>query len=90
MTFQLIQRVDDIFITSEFDESNILPSMSARGFEMLGIETSPRLRPELQGQPKFDGAIGPCWGGTKDDGSPIIRYEDKDAYRVLNNDDFTA
>jgi hypothetical protein len=90
MTFQLIQHVDDIFIVSEFDESNILPSMSARGFELLGVETSPRLRPELQGQPKFDGALGPMWGGTKDDGTPIIRYEDKDSYRVLSDDTFSA
>lgn len=90
MTFQLVQCVDGIFITSEFSADNVLPSMSARGFELAGVETRPNLRPELIGQPKFAGATGPCWGGTTEDGKPIIRYEDQEAYRVLSNDDFTA
>lgn len=84
MTYQLVQFVDGKFITSTFSEENIIPSLSVRGFEMLRLETRKSLRPELQGQPKFSRLIGPCWGGTAEDGSPIIRYEDNNAYQELS------
>lgn len=81
---QLVQFVDGQFITSTFTADQVIPSFSVRGFEMLGVENRKSLRPELQGQPKFSRLIGPCWGGTADDGSPVIRYEDSEAYRELS------
>ena len=48
-----------------------------------GIETRTNLRPCLQGQPKFAGVIGPCYGGTVN-GVDVIRYEDAAAYRKFS------
>ena len=45
---------------------------------------SARLRPELQGQPKIAGFVGPCWGGLSKTGEPIIRYEDRGTYAALS------
>lgn len=51
--------------------------------EVVGIETNPTLRVELQGHPKIAGYIGPCWGGETINGDPIIRYEDHHAHLAL-------
>ena len=54
------------------------------GTEITGTETRTRLRPELQGQPKIAGFVGPCWGGLSATGEPIIRYEDRGTYAALS------
>lgn len=84
--YQLVQFVDGQFITSTFTADQVIPSFSVRGFEFLRLEGRKTLRPELQGQPQFSGLYGPCWGGTTDDGKPIIRYETKSVYAELSAD----
>lgn len=49
------------------------------GAEERGRETSKYVRPELQGQPKFDIFLGPMWGGPN-----MIRYEDQETYDMLS------
>jgi hypothetical protein len=44
-----------------------------------GRETSKYVRPELQGQPRFNIFIGPIWGGNN-----TIRYEDQQTYDILS------
>ena len=51
--------------------------------EITGTETRTRLRPELQGQPKIAGFLGPFWGGLSKTGDAIIRYEDEGTYSAL-------
>lgn len=43
---------------------------------ITGYETNPRLRPELNNQPKLNGFIGPMWGGQghEIDGRYIPEY----------------
>lgn len=53
-------------------------------FKVSGISTSGRLRVELQNQPKFEGFMGPMYGGLREDGTVIIRYETKEAYDILS------
>ena len=54
------------------------------GIAILGEARGPKLRDELQGQPKLAGLHGPCWGGTDRFGQPIIRYEDAATYAALS------
>ncbi len=58
-------------------------AIEVRGFRFTGGEGG-NLREELRGQPKFDGLCGPMWGGTTEDGEPIIRYEDWGTYELLS------
>lgn len=41
-------------------------------------------RPELAGQPLFEGLLGPMYDGLDADGEPVIRYETQDAYDILS------
>lgn len=79
----LVQHLDGRFVTSVFEnEENLISAMEARGYGFEGIENSRRLRPELQGAPKFKGLVGPCWGGEQ---TPW-RYEDPQAYAIICSD----
>lgn len=71
-------------MVSRFTEENIIPAMSVRGFEMTGINRNPRHRAELQGQPMFDGVMGPMWGGNRQHPDGIIRYECPETYEELS------
>ncbi len=77
-TYKLVQCVEGQFIVTNLTEENLLPAMEVRGYEFEGFETNKRLRPELQGQPKFRGVLGPMW-----DGGPI-RYECPKAYAIIS------
>lgn len=67
------------------DAADVIGAFEDRGYAYRGDETGRHLRPELRDHPKFDGLCGPMWGGTADDGGPIIRYEDWDTYNILSN-----
>jgi prefoldin subunit 5 len=62
----------------------LIECFAARGYQHTGDETRTVLRKELQGQPKFQGLCGPMWGGTDENGDPVIRYEDWASYEVLS------
>lgn len=47
---------------------------------ITGINSNPRHRAELQGQPKLKGFVGPCFDGFDHAGRPRIRYEAPDIY----------
>lgn len=81
--FRLVQLVDGEWITNDFTEDNVVPAMEIRGFTLTGMETRRGLRPELQGQPKFGGVLGPMWGGVEN-GEPVVRYECQSAYDKLS------
>lgn len=54
--------------------------MTVRGYALAGVASRRGLRPELQGQPTFEGLVGPMWGG---DDHPL-RYEDQETYNLMS------
>jgi hypothetical protein len=59
--------------------------MQAARAEFRGVESSPALRQELRGQPRFDKFCGPMWGGADEDGGYVVRYEDRGANEALSS-----
>jgi hypothetical protein len=56
----------------------------SRDFRQTGVsrDTGP-IREELRSQPKFQGLLGPMWGGLEG-GKVVLRYEDQSSYRTLS------
>lgn len=48
-----------------------------------GVENNSSRRPELQGQPKLDGFLGPMYNGAKG-GKTVIRYESQGVYNQMS------
>jgi hypothetical protein len=61
------------------DAESLVQAMKSRGINQYGVSDSPRLRPELQGLPKFDKLLGPMW-----DGSRGVRYETSEVNDMLS------
>lgn len=59
-------------------EQQLKDAAKKMGARVRGVETSPYVRPELRGKPKFDKFLGPMWDGN------IVRYEDKETYDMLS------
>ena len=53
-------------------------------FNLRGTSNNNRLRAELKNQPLFDGFLGPMYGGEKEDGTVVIRYETQEANNMLS------
>jgi len=70
--------------SDRFDTFQPIECFAARGYRHTGYATRTCLRPELSGQPTFEGLCGPLWGGTEPDGTPVIRYEDWASYDILS------
>lgn len=61
--------------------ADLIAYMEIRGRACVGVtKTGGRTRGELQGQPRFAGFVGPCWGG---DDHPL-RYEDATMNALLS------
>lgn len=60
--------------------ADLIAWMEVRGHVWSGKAGSRSLRPELQGQPTFEGLVGPMWGG---DDHPL-RYEDSATYDLMS------
>ena len=78
MLAKFIQETDAGFTTTEFPIERLRAGMEERGFGFTGLNSNPRQRQELQGQPKFKGVVGPMWGGDH------LRYECPKAYASLS------
>ena len=52
-------------------------------YEKTGVVDSPRVREELQGQPRLDGLYGAMYDGMHE-GKVCIRYESQEAYNLLS------
>jgi hypothetical protein len=80
MKIRLIQLLETgEWIKTEFaDAEQAIPAIEVRGFALRKLNNSPRQRTELQGQPVFQGLLGPMWDGD------AIRYEDPRANDVLS------
>ncbi|CAB4203434.1 hypothetical protein UFOVP1382_50 [uncultured Caudovirales phage] len=52
-------------------------------YTSIGTVTSGSLRPQLQGQPKLKGLLGPMWNGEKN-GVAYVRYETQEHYNDLS------
>lgn len=48
-----------------------------------GVETNSSRRPELQGQPKLEGFLGPMYNGNRG-GKTMIRYESQGVYNQMS------
>lgn len=81
--YRLVSLVEGVWIKEDFIDANVIPAMSARGYEFTGICTRKQLRPELRYAPMFSGVCGPAWGGDEI-GGPVIRYETTKAYAALS------
>ena len=81
--FEIVTMTDDCGM-SRVVTDDLAAWVEDMGTEITGTETRTRLRPELQGQPKIAGFVGPCWGGLSKTGEPIIRYEDRGTYAALS------
>lgn len=77
MKYQIVQSVDGEFIVT--NPTDIIAWAEVAGIEITGINSNPRQREELQGQPKLKGFCGPMYGGPG-----VIRYEDIATYRSLS------
>jgi hypothetical protein len=82
MKAKIVQMVEGRMIVSIVDAENIIPAMEVRGAEFIGLTTRPRLRAELQGQPRFSTFCGPMYDEI--DGVPALRYEDSDSNARLS------
>jgi len=60
-------------------QDHLVKGLAQMGIKQVGFETSGRLRPELQGQPKFDKLVGPMYGGPG-----IVRYETPETYESMS------
>ncbi len=77
----LVQMVEGQLISTVISYgADLVAAMGVRGYEENGVNTSTRLRAELQGAPKFKGVHGPSWGGE----DHPLRYESVDAYQLLS------
>lgn len=79
MKYQLVWTFEGLMMSQWFDADNVIPALDVRGFELTGINHNHRQRRELQGQPKFKGLIGPCYGGPG-----VIRYECPETYAAFS------
>lgn len=76
MIYRIAHSIDHKLVTDE--TSDILAYMEVRGVAVKGFNTKPTSRPELNGQPKFEGFSGPFWDGD------AVRYESRAAYETLS------
>lgn len=61
------------------DRAHFVKLMAQHGFRPSGEHASPHTRPELRGQPTFEGLIGPMYGGAG-----VVRYETPAVYEQLS------
>ena len=78
MKYRIVQEIHGHIIKSEVNESGLYAAMEIRGYKFQGINSNQRQRVELQGQPIFEGLLGPMWDGD------AIRYEDESTYALLS------
>ena len=78
MEYRVIRLINGQWDRTEGDIENIIPAMEIRGYRLIGFESHPQRRAELQGLPMFEGLHGPMWDGN------AIRYEDPAAYNALS------
>lgn len=80
MKYRLVQNVEGQFIVTEFDKGldAFLAAMQVRDFQFVKLNSNPRQRIELQGEPVFSGLAGPMWDGD------AVRYEDQKSYNILS------
>jgi hypothetical protein len=78
MHSHLVEVVSGKLIVTEFaNEEELVEAMASRGFLVRGVESDGR-RIELQGQPVFDGVVGPFWAYDS------LRYETWEANNRLS------
>ena len=77
---RLVRTVKDAgMVREDFGPAvDLIAAMEVRGYGFAGLNSNPRQRAELQGQPKFYGLCGPMWDGD------AIRYEDAAANAALS------
>lgn len=84
MRYQLVQMIEGEFTVTNFGPAvDFLAAMEVRGYSFVKLNTNPRQRQELQGQPIFGQLVGPMWGGMVE-GAPCVRYEDSAACDALS------
>jgi hypothetical protein len=86
MSYKLVQYDEKLgFIVSNFGpQVDLYAAMIVRNYSFQKFEDRACLRPCLQGQPKFNGVLGPMYDGEDAQGEPVIRYECPKAYQHLS------
>ena len=76
----------DVDRLSKFDGvEELLAAAPALGLTAAGVETSPHLRQELIGLPKFKELAGPMGGGETPEGEFHVRYETWKANKLYSS-----
>lgn len=70
-------------IEQRFETDDPAAAFEIRGYSIRPEPAPQHLREELRDQPRFEGLLGPMWGGLHE-GEPLIRYEDQRAYNALS------
>ncbi|MCC6314804.1 MAG: hypothetical protein IT337_12420 [Thermomicrobiales bacterium] len=76
MKYRIVQNVDGSFIVTE--PADIFAWADIAGIEIVRLNSNPRQRAELQGQPVLKSFCGPMWDGD------AIRYEDQRSNDILS------
>jgi hypothetical protein len=75
MKYRIVQTIENRMIATEVED--IFAWLEVQD-KMWTYNANRNHRPELIGQPVFDGFLGPMWDGD------AIRYEDPETYRRLS------
>lgn len=67
----------------QYHQGNVIEEIEGRGFKHVGNVGSEAADHQLQGQPIFEGVLGPTFKAT--DGAPEIYYEDADNWKNADN-----
>ena len=60
-------------------KAQIVETYNLDKYDIVGTNENPNSRPELQGQPKLRGFLGPMY-----DGNGVVRYETQTAYNIYS------
>lgn len=78
MKVRVIQMINNELTHFETTTENLITFMLVHGYAHTGFNDHNRQRPELRGQPRFQGMCGPAWDGD------AIRYECPQSYAQLS------
>lgn len=79
--YQVVSDTERGFETEMFETTEDL----LKRYDIIGLNTNPRSREELQRQPKLKGLLGPMYNGTDENGNVVIRYESQRVYDILSS-----
>lgn len=81
MTYKIVQLIHGRWVITQ--PTDVWAWAAANDRHVYDIEKSPHRMPELQGQPRLTGLMGPMFDGFQN-GEAVIRYEDRETNDLLS------